>query len=188
MKNCTAFFVWTGLFVAVLCSGCGGGVKLPSDLPKLHPTVITVIQDDKPLAGAMVAMENVDPEMEKWSCVALTDDAGKATVQTKGQYVGAPEGTYKVTVTKQEMDRGPSPYEGAPNAQTDPDEYNAWLSKNEARIAAAEARTPVTHDLVDPQFGTIAKTSLEVTITAGKNQHTLDVGKAMRIVNRERPR
>ena len=192
MNNRNVLFVWTGLFtaVAVLCSGCGGQ-KLPSDLPKLYPTVITIVQEGKPLSDALVALVNVDSSIS-WSCVARTDASGMATMQTNGMYLGAPEGTYKVTVSKQVSERsGPDPYAGAPDPKVDYDAYQAWYSQNEGRIAAANARPPVTHTLVNPLFVDPDTTTLEVTVTPGgknANQHTLDVGAAVRAVHRERIR
>ena len=179
-------FLWTGLFITVLCTGCGGQ-KLPSDMPKLHPTVITVIQGGNPLPDALVTMVNVDATI-LWSCIARTDSSGTATMQTNGMYVGAPAGTYKATVTKQEVVRdGGDPYAGAPDPAVDQEAYQGWLMKNEARIAAAERQQPVVNDLVDPKFGRTDTTTLEIPITAGRNNHTLDVGAAVREVNKERP-
>jgi hypothetical protein len=182
MNTQTNFFVCAGLFVAALCSGCNKE-PLPADLPKLHSTVITVVQDGKPFEGALVTMHNADT-LSKWACAAKTNASGKATMMTGGKYPGAPEGTYKVTVVKQEVEK-PDPYADAPDPNVDYGKYQEWLMKNEAKVAAAERQQPVVLDLVDPQFGTVAKTTLEVTVTAGKNEQTLDVGKAVRSVNKE---
>jgi hypothetical protein len=196
MNNRNVLFVWTGLFaaVAVLCSGCGGQ-RLPSDLPKLYPTVITVIQDGNPLAGALVTMINVDKSVG-WSCVAMTDASGRATMVTNGMYAGTPEGTYKVTVSKHETETsGADALQALYATAPDPSDFEAhqgWLMRNEARIAAAQARqTAVVYTLVDPVFTDVDTTTLEVTITPGgrnANQHTLDVGAAIRTVHRERIR
>ena len=182
MNKHSAFFVWTGLCVAVLCVGCGP--QLPSDLPKLYPTVVTVIQDGEPLSGATVTLINADPS-GGWACVARTDTAGKATIMTNGMYKGAPEGTYKVTVSKQEVEQGDNPFADAPDPAVDQTAYQEWVMKNEDRIAAAQRRQPVTYDLVDPKFSSPTQTTLELTITPGKNQHSLDVGKSNRTVYRD---
>ena len=189
MKNHNFVFGWTslsvGLFSLVLFSGCGGQ-KLPPDMPKLHPTVITIEQEGVPLASALVTMVNVDQSIA-WSCVARTDASGRATMQTNGMYNGVPEGTYTVTVTKQEVE-GSDPYADAPDPNTDREAYQAWYSQNASRIAAMESQPPVVYNLVNPEFSSRSTSTLEVTITAGRNQQTLDVGKAIREVSRETSR
>jgi len=179
-------FVWAGLsvglFAFVVCTGCGGP-SLPPDLPKLHPTVITVVQEGKPLADAFVAMVNVDQSV-KWSCAARTDASGRATMMTEGMYAGAPEGTYSVTIIKQEVEAGPDLYADAPDPNADREAYQAWYSQNAQRIAAASRQQRVVYDLLDPKFGNLNTTTLEVTIVPGRNQHTFDVGSAIRAESR----
>lgn len=139
-----------------------------------------------PLAEAMITLVNVDTSTT-WACTARTDNSGKAVIKTNGMYDGAPAGTYKATVVKQEIDRGSNLFADAPDIRDNEQAYRDWNSANEARITAAQARLPATYDLVDPKFNNMETTTLEVTITAGKNQHTLDVGSAVRTQNRERP-
>ena len=144
-----------------------------------------VVQDGEPLASAVVVLVNVDPTIT-WASTALTDASGKAVMKTKGMYDGVPAGTYKATVAKQELERqGGDPYAGAPDPKADYDKYMLWVSQNEAKIVAASNQAAQLYDLVDLQFGDITKTPLEVTVTAGKNQHTLDVGKAVRTLQRD---
>ena len=181
MNNQIMCFVWTGLFAAALCAGCGE--KLPSNLPKLHPTVITVIQDGKPLPGALIKLVNVDPTID-WACVAKTDASGKATMKTSGMYDGAPEGTYKATVVKQEVESGDDPYADAPDPEKEPVKYQEWKMQNAAKIEAAERRIAVVHDLVDPQYGNMSDSKFEIVVASGTKQHTLDVGKAVRTVRK----
>lgn len=185
MRNHTIHFALVGL-VAVLCAGCGGQ-KLPSDLPKLYPTVITVMQDGKPLAAAMITLTNVE-EGVKWGGAARTNAEGKATMMTNGMYEGTPEGTYKATVVKQEQVKGADPYADAPDPKVDQDAYQRWYMQNERRLSAMGRQTPVVFDLVDPQFRDMNTTTLEVKVSADTSEHTLDVGAATRVLNRERPK
>ena len=176
MKIDHTLLAGTGFLVAVILSGCGGQ-PLPADLPKLYPTVITIVQEGKPLEAALVTMVNMDPTSQ-WGCAARTDALGKAKMQTNGMYVGAPAGTYKVTVVKQEFEQQENPYADAPNQQEDPDAYQRWYSANYSRIMMG-AKNSSAHDLVDPQYGNMSTTTLEITIPTDKNQLTFDVGKAV---------
>jgi hypothetical protein len=186
MNHRNFFFVWgglsVGLFALLFLSGCGGPV-LPSDLPKLHPTVITVLQEGKPLADAFVSMVNVDASV-KWSCAARTDASGRATMQTNGMYAGAPEGTYQVVIVKQDVEGGADPYADAPDPNVDREAYQAWYSQNAQRIAAASRQQRMVYDLLDPKFGSLSTTTLELTVVPGRNQVTFDVGAAIREVSR----
>jgi len=173
--NNRAVFTWMGLFAALFFVG-GCGSEVPSDLPKLHPTVITITQGGQPLEGALVTM--IAEETGGWACAGKTDSAGRAVIKTNGMYNGAPEGTYKVTIVKQERDWGEDPYADAPDPSSP--EYGPWYTANREKIAEAERRPTVTYDLVDPQFSSAARTTLEVTITSGRNQHNLDVGDTAR--------
>jgi len=188
MKQISVIVLLSGVCcLPFLIIGCSGQ-KLPSDMPRLYPTVITVMQDGKPIADALVVLVNADPAIA-WSCIARTDSSGRATMQTNGMYAGAPAGTYKATVVKQEISGGSSDiYAGAPDPAVDQEAYQGWLMQNEARIAAAERKGPVVHDLVDPKFADAETSPLEVTITTGRNAHTLDIGAAFRELVRERPR
>jgi len=184
-NNRNVLFALTGLLVAVFCFGCGGQ-RLPADLPRLYPTVVTVIQDGNPLPGALVTMTNVDPSIQ-WSGIAVTNASGRATIMTNGMWAGAPAGTYRATVVKQERpEEGQDPFlASAPDPEVDMDAFQAWRMANEDRIAAAQRQpSPPPFDLVDPRFGNPSTSTLEVTIVSGgrnANQHTLDVGEAVRI-------
>ena len=160
--------------------GCGGQ-KLPEGMPELSPVSITLTQEGKPLAGASVMLVNVD-KTQQWSAIARTNDKGVAVPQTNGQYKGVPAGTYKVTVTKQETEKGPDPYADAPDPKVDQDKYQEWYMKNEAKIAAASRIPPKVTSLVDPIYDNVDKTTLSVTVEAKKkNEFPLDVGKAVSI-------
>jgi len=73
-------------------------------LPKLHPVQGRVTLDGKPLAGARVALHQVDGEREASRVfTATTDSQGNYQIEavySTGTYPGAPIGGYKVTVIK----------------------------------------------------------------------------------------
>lgn len=145
----------TALVFLGLSVGCGK-VDVPAGLPVLHPVVITVLQDGQPLAEASVAMY---AEGSKWTVGGSTDAKGRALIRTLGKYPGAPEGTYKVCIIKELIDRGGPP------------------SNNPSALA----KPTIFYDLVDQQFKLPKTTPLEVTVVAGKNQPaSFDVGKAIK--------
>lgn len=174
MKQLTLLVI--GLLIMIGCSG----QKLPADLPKLSPTVISVTQGGKPLAGAIVKLANADPSID-WGGVALTDEKGNATLKTNGMYDGVPAGAYKVCVTKIQNDVGPDPYAGAPDPKTDFEAYQGWLMKNERKIQAIQMQPRKSYWLTDVKYSDEKTTPLEITVTSGKNQHTVEVGEAVNV-------
>lgn len=151
------------LFVlVVLCLiGCGGQ-KRPSDLPKLFPTSITITQEGVPLENALVTMFSSD-EGFKWSVAAITDASGKAAIMTHGLHAGAPEGDFKVVVTKTESSNA-----GA-NTKVDPD-----------APSAGQATSETLYNLVEKQYMDKDTTPITISVAKGKNVQTYDIGKAVR--------
>jgi hypothetical protein len=173
----------TLLTVALVLSvpGCGGK-KLPPGMPDLYPATITITQENQPLGDAIVMLASADKSVQ-WSAVARTNAQGVAILETGGQYKGVPAGTYKVTVTKQEIERPPDPYADAPDPKVDQDKYQEWYMKNEAKIAAASRVQPKVTSVVDLVYDSVEKTPLTVTVEAKKkNDFTLDVGKAVSVI------
>jgi hypothetical protein len=76
----------------------------PEGIPTLYPCTITITQDSKPLAGAMVTLYTESSEDRRWSPGGTTDSQGVIQIKVLGKYLGAPAGTYKVTVEKQEIE------------------------------------------------------------------------------------
>lgn len=83
--------------------GCSRGPQKPEGLPDLHPVTLTVIQDGKPLDGAIVSLRPLDSS-NHWGSNGLTDANGKAIIKTHGDFAGAPVGKYKVAVIKTEVE------------------------------------------------------------------------------------
>lgn len=93
------------LGIAIVAAGCQD-LPVPDDLPPLLPVTILVMQDAQPLSEATVVLASPDFH---WSVGGVTDAAGVAVLWTSGRYRGAPAGSYRVTVTKDEVVEKPNP-------------------------------------------------------------------------------
>ncbi|MDR1289863.1 MAG: carboxypeptidase-like regulatory domain-containing protein [Planctomycetaceae bacterium] len=91
------------LIFLVLVVGCSREQR-PEGIPTLYPCNITITQDGKPLSGAMVTLYTESSEDRRWSPGGTTDSQGVIQIKVLGKYSGAPAGTYKVTVEKQEIE------------------------------------------------------------------------------------
>jgi hypothetical protein len=87
----------------VLVVGCAREQR-PEGIPTLYPCTITITQDSKPLSGAMVTLYTESSEDRRWSPGGTTDSQGVIQIKVLGKYLGAPAGTYKVTVAKHELE------------------------------------------------------------------------------------
>ena len=155
-RNLLILCVLTAIVLPV--AGCGGE-KLPPGMPTPVPCEIIVMQEGKPLEGAVVRLhsENTD----QWTAVGRTDATGKAAIYTADRYKGAIPGKYKVIVSKTEMDK---PSAARPSEETQGDS---------ASLAS--------YQLVEAQFGMASSTTLEVDVVKGTPTYTVDAGKAVRI-------
>ncbi|MDR2170163.1 MAG: carboxypeptidase-like regulatory domain-containing protein, partial [Planctomycetaceae bacterium] len=142
--------------------------NVPSDLPKTYFTAITVTQEGQKLANANVTLTPIDGG--KWYASAITDPSGVAVLTTQGQYSGVAPGKYKILVTKREVT---SAEIAIPDPNADPEGYSKALEKANA--------TRQEFDLVDPIFVKVETTPEQIEITKGKNEKTIDVGKAVKI-------
>ena len=149
-------------FVPIL-SGCGGPAR-PADLPKLYPCTITVVQDGKPLSDGLVTLFSAAPEF-KWAVFAQLDSSGTGTVFTQGLYPGAPEGEYKVVVSKQDFVEepvGPTRIDG-----------------DSGREITSTISTVYT--LVGKDYTSKETTPLTLTVSSkGDNKQQFDCGKPVR--------
>jgi 5-hydroxyisourate hydrolase-like protein (transthyretin family) len=73
-------------------------------LPPLVPVRITITQDGTPLADAAVTLINNDTSLSRWVVGGRTDASGVCNVCTQGKYSGAPHGSFKVLVRKEESE------------------------------------------------------------------------------------
>ena len=162
------------LLVCIFCVGvllltvAGCGKPKPEGFPSLEKVTLIVQQDGAPLAGASVSLFSDDKSI-KWSVGGISNDRGEVTVKTHGQYPGAPQGKYVVTVVKAEYTKSSLPE----NAPLDADAYAEWQKQRD------EEKLPV-YDLVDPTLKDRQTSKLEITVSKGSNSETLDCGKAIR--------
>ncbi|MDR1383480.1 MAG: hypothetical protein LBJ67_06500 [Planctomycetaceae bacterium] len=164
--NITTLAFWNAVILIPAFSGCG--CTLPSDLPKLYPTTIKIIQDGQELSDASVTIMPVDGSA--WYASAKTDTQGNATLLTQGQYPGTATGKYKVTVSKREITQSKITI---PDPNTDPTGHVKALEQ-----ANKEA---LEFNLVDLKYSSANTTPEEIEITSAKNEKTIDVGKTVRI-------
>ena len=160
------------LFLSVSLIGCGAGDGRPADMPRLFPTMITVMQEGVPLAGASVVLIPDDGNRD-WYVVGATNDSGVAKMVASSRWSGAPKGHYKVIVRK--FDQDPSRIPPLPD---DADE--ATRNAHEIRVSNELLNT---YTVVEPVFTDFNSTPLTL-IVDGRTEKTLDVGKAVRIIVR----
>lgn len=143
---------------ALVCLGgvVGCGRPKPDGMPKLVPCSVKVIQDGAPLEEATVTFHG--PDGFKWAVSGTTDANGVAKMHTHGAYPGAPEGEFKVTITKNVVE----------TAAIDP---NA--------SASVTVSGGSSYDLVDASFKTKDSTPLSIVVS-GKTSEEFDVGAAVR--------
>jgi len=150
--------------LGVLC-GCGGQ-KTPPDMPKLQSTIITIVQEGAPLADASIQLVKKDDLNYKWLCGGTTTADGKCVIKTLGKYNGAPEGDFTVLVYKTVVTES----ETRKNVEQprDPKEAQEWVKK----VAEEEKN----FEYVDPKYKKYDTSDLTISIKAGKNEQTFDVG------------
>lgn len=162
------FFSLAPFLLLTFPLGCS---NVPSDVPKLSPVFVTVTQDGNALKGADVAL-HAENDTTRWIVGGVSNARGIAEIYTHGKYKGAPIGQYKVTVSKLEVDSPPPPSADSPDYEKQYQRYLRELDRN----------PPPMYDLVDLNFGKSDKTPLTLDIKRGKNTHSLDVGKPVRIL------
>ena len=115
--------------------------------PPLYPCQITITQGEQPLEGAMVRLV---PETGSfaWGITGKTDAHGTAKMSTHTNYPGAPEGTFKVCVSKiyETPSQIPPPVKGA-----SVEEWDAWHTQFNSE------RLPKYH-IVKPEYDDIKLT------------------------------
>jgi hypothetical protein len=155
----------------VLCafSGCSKEQR-PAGLPALYSCQITITQGEQPLEGALVQLI---PESgpSQWTMSGKTGSNGAAKITTHAKFAGAPEGTFKVLVSKTEAapSKYPTPADNAPT-----EDWTAW------RSAIMSEQCPLIR-YVKPEYDNANTTPHSMTIVKGKNKATFDVGEAVEI-------
>lgn len=160
--NLNRIFLTIFLVIPGLISGCGGSAK-PADLPKLYPCKITVIQDNKPLEGAIIAVQND----LGFVIAGKTDAKGVAIMTVDGRWPGVPEGEHLVTISKVVAPESNTP---APQSLFTP-EGRKWM----------EMTTKATKQTVDPKYASTKTSDLRLKVGKKSAKETFDVGAAVSI-------
>ena len=148
----------------LLLSGCGGQNR-PSDLPPLYPCTVTVTQDGKPLGEGIVTFVSTDTSF-KWAVFAQLNTSGTGKVFTQGLYSGAPEGEYKVVISKQETI----------SEQIGP----AIVRQGEFGEETTTPTILTVYSLVEKDYTDAATTPLSITVARKGNDQKFDCGKPAR--------
>lgn len=151
--------------------GCAGE-KTPPDMPKIYPTTITITQAGAPCPGASVQLMKKDDLNYKWFAGGVTDDNGVCVIRTLGKYLGAPEGDFNVVVYKTTMLESET-RKNQPTPPEDPTELREWMKKVDEEEKEFEE--------VDPKYKRIETSDLTISIKAGKNAETFEVGEHVMI-------
>ncbi len=157
----------SALFLGLAFVALGCGQKKPDGMPDLEPTTLKVIQDGQPLADAQISLKSLDSN-NKWTCGGITGANGVATLVTHGQYKGVAVGKYKVAVSKKVGEGDPPP-----PSPIDEESARVWKEYQDS------GKTYEEFNVVDPIFGIIETTTLEVEVVKGKNELSVDVGSAV---------
>jgi hypothetical protein len=134
-------------FILLFLTGCGGKSR-PENMPALQPCTVKVVMASVPVEGAIVSLS---PESGQWFGNAITDSSGTAKLLTQGKFVGVPQGTYKVLISK--------------SVSSNPN----WIPQSEA-----ESAPPTIHH-IDLKFSDTVKTPLSCEVKEGTNHFDFDV-------------
>ena len=150
----------------VLCVGCGP--QKPAGVPKLSPAKITVVKGSTPVKNANVFLVPDGAASGSWSVVGKTDETGVAVVKTtQGNWEGsgAPEGSYKIYLTKfAEIEEPDMPED----MDADEEAKKAFYEERAKRLAAAGNEIP-------PQMNAPETSGLAVTVGGGAAELTIDL-------------
>ena len=153
MKYVTCIILLLGF---VCLTGCGPS-KYPPDWPKTYPCTITVTKGGQPLEGATVIMDRIENH-GSWAVSGLTNASGVAEIMTswtKASTKGAPEGTFKITLSKAE-----SPFVSSKSdAELEAMPYDMRTAFLATEQAKARANPSIPRVLADPA---VAKAQIEV--------------------------
>ena len=150
----------------VLCVGCGS--KKPSGVPKLFPATISVVKGSTPVKNANVFLIPDGAPSGSWSVSGKTDETGVAVVKTsqgEWQASGAPEGSYKIYLTKIVVIDEP---EAPEDLDGDEAAKEAYYEERAKRLQAAGNEIP-------PKMSAPESSGLTITVGGGSTELTIDV-------------
>jgi len=150
-----------------LIAGCGP--KRPDGIPAIYPAKVTVKNGASPIAGANVFLVYQGTASGSWSVNGVTDASGVAEITTsQGDWKskGAPEGEYKIYITKRpDVQEDPMPEE----IKNDSDAMERFAAEQQRKLAAAPKVIPDT--LANP-----ATSPLTISVsTSGTAELTVDI-------------
>ena len=150
MTSTRFFFALAAVALPAAFSGCG------SSTPILAPAVEGVVTiNNQPLANATVTFTPTAPGVAgQYVGTAVTDDKGHYVLQTAGK-PGAVVGEHKVTVTE-----GPVP-------------ESMRGEENQGRAAG----TNLKNRPIPAEYGSLAKTTLTVTVKADQKDYPLSLSR-----------
>ncbi len=131
-----SFLVLVGCLALMAFSACGP--KVPSDVPKLFPAVVTVVDGGTPIEGAQVIFYPTAEGGGSLTVCGTTDAKGVANISTiRASYVGkgAPAGDFKVTVNKEVVvEHWKTPDELAAMTPPEAEKYDKEMQKKRAAL------------------------------------------------------
>lgn len=158
-------------FVALAtCLGCSGGK--PDGIPNLAKTQVTVVKGGTPVADANVFLvPDLGSASGSWSVAGKTDAQGVAIIKTsQGDWSapGAPEGSYKIYLTKFTQIEEP---EMPANIDEDEEAKAAYYAEREKRLKEAGNEIPAKMNQADTS-------GLTISVACELTELTIDVDEA----------
>ena len=154
------------MLATLFCVGCGP--KKPDGIPKLNQTKITVQKAGAPVVEANVFLVPDGAPSGSWSVSGKTDAMGVAVIKTmQGDWEapGAPEGNYKIYLTKFTKIEEP---ERPANMDEDEEAKKAYYAEREKRLKEAGSEIP-------PAMNDAATSGLTISVGASLTELTIDV-------------
>ncbi|MBR5414483.1 MAG: hypothetical protein IK105_00935 [Thermoguttaceae bacterium] len=158
------------LAAAFLCAVIGCGVqRRPKGMPKLYPCKVRITDGSVPVEGASVTF-CPEPGGGAYTPGGTTDSNGETVLQINGRYLGAPLGSYKVTVKKTAVvyQKGFEPE----NIKIEP--TGDEVEDRKTRFTIAQDYSEVV-DEIDPVYSDPEETPLRAEVAKGKNSFDLTV-------------
>ncbi|MDR0610799.1 MAG: hypothetical protein LBG58_11865 [Planctomycetaceae bacterium] len=151
-----SFIILFSIGITLACNR----VQKPNGLPKLFPCTITITQNGVPVQGILISL--IDPDVtECWTVSGLTNTSGTATIRTHGNFVGAPSGVYKVTLSKTEKTG----------------EYDTMSGTLPSQSVPLQI-----YSLIDTKYNDETTTPLKITVENKKVIEKFEIGAGVRIL------
>lgn len=157
----------TVVFLSLCFLAFSGCESKPADVPKTVPCKVVVKNGASPVAGVSVVL-GITSGNSSWSVSGTTDSSGVAVMETthlgwKGS--GAPEGEYKITLSKTPtLERISGEEYGKMSAQ----EQEAYNNEQNKKLAALPREVPEF-------LGNFEETPLAITVSGADNTLEVDL-------------